>query len=539
MLLSSENPRRNPGNLVFTGQFLRLKLRLLANTFRRSPIQIVGIAIGLVYGLGAAFVAVAGLVGLRFVDARLAGSITVTLGALIVLGFLLVPLAFGVDDTLDPRAFSLFGIPTAKLATALAVAALVGVPALVVAIIAVAQVVTWTRDPLSTALALIGAVVIVVTCVLAARVATSVAAFLLATRRAREITGLVALLVIVSLSPFVALLATVDWGTDGLKLLSSVAGVLGWTPLGAVWSAPAEAAAGAPGLAVLKALIGIVFALLLWVAWRELVGWMLVTPQREARRRSYAGLGWFRLVPDTPTGAVAARSITYWLRDARYHTSLIAIPIAPLIFVVALAVAGVPWNILALIPVPAMCLFLSWAAHNDVAYDNTAIWLHLASDTSGRADRFGRLVPALIIGIPLVIIGSPVCASLFGDWAVLPSLMGVSFCVLFAGLGLSSVISARFPYPAVRPGDSPFAQPQASGTAAGLIQSLSFFAAIVVTLPPLGFAALGLAFGGAWSVGALLLGLVIGIAGLYFGVLWGGAIFTRRAPELLAFTLRN
>ena len=520
-------------------QFLGLKLRLLANIFRRSPIQIVGISFGLIYGLGAAIVTVAGLVALRLVNVHLAGSITVTLGAFIVLGFLLVPLAFGVDDTLDPRAFSLFGIPTTKLAASLAIAALIGVPALVVSIIALAQIITWSRNPLSTILAVIGAVVIVATCVLGARVSTSLAAYLLATRRARELTGMVALIVIVSLSPGIAVLASVNWGGNGQRLLSSFAGVVGWTPLGAVWSAPAEAAAGAPGLAIVKALIGIAFALLLWVAWRALVAWMLVTPQRESRQKSYAGLGWFRLLPDTPTGAVAARSITYWLRDARYHTSLIAIPVAPLIFVLALAVAGVPWNVLALIPVPAMCLFLSWSAHNDVAYDNSAIWLHVASNTDGAADRLGRIVPALSIGIPLVIIGSPICASLYGDWSVLPSLIGVSFCLLLAGLGLSSVISARFPYPAVRPGDSPFAQPQASGTAAGLIQSLSFFAAIVITLPPLGLAALGLAFGGAWNLASLLLGIALGLAGLYLGVVWGGAIFRKRGPELLAFTLRN
>ena len=34
-------------------QFLRLKLRLLANIFRRSPWQVVGIVIGLVYGVEA------------------------------------------------------------------------------------------------------------------------------------------------------------------------------------------------------------------------------------------------------------------------------------------------------------------------------------------------------------------------------------------------------------------------------------------------------------------------------------------------------
>lgn len=273
--------------------------------------------------------------------------------------------------------------------------------------------------------------------------------------------------------------------------------------------------------------------------WRWLVGLMLVTPQRQARAKKYAGLGWFGRLPDSPAGTIAARSITYWIRDARYHTSLVAIPLAPIIFVIALAVAGVPANVLALIPLPAMCLFLSWSSHNDVAYDNTAIWLHVASNVSGAADRFGRIVPPLALGIPLVLIGSPITAAFYGDWSVLPSVIGVSACILFAGLGLSSIISARFPYPAVRPGDSPFNQPQASGTAAGLIQSLAFFAAIVLTVPTLVLAALGFIIGPELHWAALILGLATGIGALLLGIRWGGRIFERRGPELLAFTLRN
>lgn len=49
-------------------QFLRLKLRLLANTLRRSPWQVVGIVIALFYGLGAALVAVGTLIVLRFAE---------------------------------------------------------------------------------------------------------------------------------------------------------------------------------------------------------------------------------------------------------------------------------------------------------------------------------------------------------------------------------------------------------------------------------------------------------------------------------------
>ena len=522
-------------------QFFGLKLRLLSNTFRRSPLQVFGILVGLIYALGAVGVTVAGLASLRQVEPVLAGSITVTVGSMIVLGFLLVPLAFGVDSSLDPRAFSLFGLPTSRLAAALALAGLIGLPALSITAIAIAQVVTWARDPLSMILAILSAVLIVATCLLGARVSSSIASVLLAARRAREVTTLLILIVLVLLAPAVALLASVNWDRKRLGVIKSVADVAGWTPLGVSWSAPAEAASGNGGVAVLKILIAIVVVGLLSLAWRALVGWLLVAPQRRERESNRVGLGWFGRLPDSPAGAIAARSITYWIRDARYHTALLAVPAAPLLFVIVLAVAGVPGLVLALIPVPVMCLFLSWLTHNDVSNDNSAVWLHLASNTSGWADRLGRLAPALVIGIPLIAIGSPISAAISGAEGALPSLIGVSSSLLFAGLGLSSVLSARFPYPSVRPGDSPFAQPQASGTGAGLIQSVSLVATIALSVPALWFALQGLLHPGVggWSLTSLLVGAVMGLALLGLGVIWGGHIFSRRAPELLAFTLRH
>ncbi|MHB1172388.1 MAG: hypothetical protein ACYCZY_07805 [Lacisediminihabitans sp.] len=520
-------------------QFLGLKLRLLANTFTRSPWQVVGIVIGLLYGLGAVVVVVAGLLALRFVDAEFAGSIVVTLGSVVVLGSLLVPLAFGVDDTIDPRNFSLFGIPSSRLATGLAVSALLGVPAIVITIIAAAQVVTWTRGTLPLLLAILGAVVIVVTCVLGARITTSLAAFVLAGRRARETSAMIAMIAIVSLSPLVAVLSAVDWRSNGPVVLAGIARVAGWTPLGAAWAAPADAANGSAGTAIAKALIGLAFAVILWFAWRALVAKMLVTPHREAEARRRAGLGWFGRFPHNPTGAVAARSMCYWFHDPRYRISLVMIPIVPVLMIVPLLIAGVWWQNLALIPIPVMCLFLTWSIHNDVAYDNTAIWLHIASNTSGWADRFGRVVPALILGIPLVLIGSPICAALYGDWRVLPFLLGLSLCILLGGLGLSSIMSARFPYPAARPGGSPFQQPQTSSTASALVQSFSFFAIVVGALPVVGLGVLGLMFGGWWHLAALVVGLILGLIGFFAGLRWGGRIFEKRGPELLAFSLRN
>ena len=519
--------------------FLRLKLRLLGNALRRSPMQVVGIVLALLYGLGAAVIAVSALVALRFADADIAGPIATIIGSVLMLGFLLVPLAFGVDDTLDPRRFETFGIRTSRLAGGLALAALIGVPSLVIIVIAIAQATTWSRGALPELLAAVGAVVIVASCVLGARVTTSIAAFVLSSRRAREATGFITIVVIVLLAPLVVFLASLDWAKDGEGVLSNIARVAGWTPLGAAWAAPADAAVGSNGTALAKAAIGIAFAVILWFAWRALVAKMLVTPEREPQARHESGLGWFRRMPDTPAGAIAARSISYWFRDPRYRISLVMVPIVPVLLILPLYTAGVWWQNLALIPVPVMCLFLTWSIHNDIAYDHNAIWLHVASNTSGWADRFGRTVPALILGIPLILIGSPICVALFGDWTVLPSLLGVSFCVLFIGLGLSSVTSALFPYPAVRPGDGPFMQPQSSGTVAALAQSLSFFAIILISLPVVAFAWLGFLFGVGWHFGAFFLGLAIGLAGFFGGLAWGGRIFARRAPELLAFMLRN
>jgi len=206
---------------------------------------------------------------------------------------------------------------------------------------------------------------------------------------------------------------------------------------------------------------------------------------------------------------------------------------------VPLLIIEIPTNILALIPVPVMALFLGWSVHNDTAYDNTAIWLHIVSGTSGRADRIGRVVPPLVVGIPLLVIAALICAPLYGDEGVLPALIGVGLGLLFTGLGLSSVGSAQFPYPAVRPGDSPFAAPQAVGTASSLIQSLSFTVTLILASPTLIFAGLALFFPGWWSLLSLIAGLLLGALFLWLGILWGGHIFNRRAPEILSASVRN
>ncbi|WP_309617471.1 hypothetical protein [Salinibacterium sp.] len=521
-------------------QFLHLKLTLFANTFRRSPVQLFGMILAAVWGLGAAGVLTAGLFALRLSTPDVARVVVVVCGTLIVLGFLLLPLAFGVDDTIDPRRFALFGIPTDRLALGLAVAAGLSVPTLVIVVLSLAQVVTWGRGPLPVLVAIISAVLIVPTCVLAARVSTAVASTFLSSRRARDASGIVFVLMLAIAAPAVALLATVDWESQGLPIMRRIAAIADWTPLGSAWSAPGDIVLGFGGQAVLKLLISATFLVVLWFSWRGLVAMMLTRSDREARSHRYTSLGWFGRVPATPAGAIAARSLSYWGRDARYRVSLAVIPVVPIVMVAALLVGGVPAEFIVWVPVPVMCLFLGWTVHNDIAHDSSAFWLHVSSTTRGVDDRGGRIVPALLLGVPLVVIGSLVTVLVSGDSATLPGLIGLSACLLLVGLGISSVISAAFPYPAVHPGDSPFAQPQAVGAAGSVIQSLSFVTTIVIAAPVVWLMVLSLLNPGEqWQLAALGAGILIGIIVLVVGLVWGGHIVSKRGPELLAFTLRN
>jgi ABC-2 type transport system permease protein len=520
-----------------TALLVRLKLRLLVNQFRRSPWQVVGLVLALVYGAGITALLVAMLIALRFASVQLATAVTVGGGSVAVLAFLIVPVFVGIDDTLDPRRFALLGIERTRLAVALAVSGIVGVPALALLLVAFAAVATWSRTPGSALAALICVPCIVLTCVLLSRIGAGAAGLLLSTRRSREAVAAVLVIGVSLLAPLVVLLTNLDLGRRALEGVGDVAAVLGWTPLGAAWAAPASLAAGrASGIAQLA--IALATVVVLAVVWRALVGAALVTPGRQAKPQTLAGIGWFGRLPATPRGAIAARAASYWARDVRYRVSAISIPVTPIVLVLVLGLAGVPGSLLALLPVPVVALFLGWATHNDIAYDHTAIWLHVAAGVRGVDDRIGRLAPVLVVGLPVLIAGSFVSAAIAGRLLLAAPLIGVSCCILLAGMGLGGISSALMPYPVPRPGSSPFQQPNSSGGLAALVQSALFLLQLVVSAPAIVLAVLAYQGGGGWAWASLAVGLVVGVGVLWWGTSAGGRIFERRGPELLASALR-
>jgi ABC-2 type transport system permease protein len=516
-------------------QLLRLRLQATLGALRRTPRQMTGLLLGIGLSIAVVWILGLGLFGLRFGDAGNVRDLLVVTGSFVILGFATVPLLFRLEDPMDPRSFALFGMEPRRLAAGLALTGLISVPSIVVAVLSLATVVTWSRGALPVVLAVVCALLAVATCVLASRVVIAVGSVFLSQRRTREFTGMLWLLVIVLVLPAVALLATMDWGNSGLTVYGRAASVVSWTPFGAVWSAPGDAAAGDAGVALLKTAIAAVTVALLWLAWQRLVAKLLVSPVREAPTKSFGGLGWFDALPAGPVGVIAARSLTYWSRDSRYLAPLLIIPVVPFLMIAPLLVAGVPAQPLALLPLPVMCLFLGWSLHNELALDSSAVWLHVSSGVRGWADRLGRTTPILLIGVVLIVGGSAVTAMVFGDWRVFPSVVGISASLLLVGVGLSSIVSARLPYAAVLPGDSPFQQPQTSGGSAVLSQSISLFGTLLLSLPTVWFAARALVESPSWHVVALLCGLGTGLIVLVLGVLVGGRVFDRRGPEIVGF----
>lgn len=470
--------------------FLRLRLTAARNAHRRRPAALLGLLLwlaALTLGTITAVRILTDAATTQTIDGAPPALATTAmlLGSTLTLLCLVVPLVLGADDRNDPRQYATLGLTPNRVATGLAAATLASPTGLALTIIATAHAIAWGSHPDAVGFAIASIPLIVATGLLAIRVTTSLSALLLASRQARDIAALTTFASLVIIAPAAVLTAYSDWGPASLTDPVALTSILARTPLGAAWAAPADAAHGNPGAAWGSLGLALLYLAALALAWRVLVGILLVTPVRERAETGRNHLGWFDATTPTPAGVVGARSATYWGRDPRYRTSAAAVPVIPLVIVAALAIAGIPLTYLALIVVPIMCLFLGWSTtHNDLAHDHSALWLHIAAHTRGAHDRLGRLLPPLLIGIPLIAVGSPLTALLYGDLDAAWSVAAVSTATLLITLGISSVYSVTAPYPAAHPGNSAFEQPQTADTGAFGAQAGGFCSPCCSPPPP-------------------------------------------------------
>jgi ABC-2 type transport system permease protein len=513
---------------------VRLKLTLLRNGLRRSVWKVVGLVLGVLYTLFLLLLAVVGLVLLgRQDDPELTRTVLVLAGALLVAGWWLLPLvAFGVDSTLDPDRFRLFSVPRRALLVGLALAGLVGLPGAATTVLGLASSLAWWRQPAAVLAGVVGGVLGVALCVVGSRAVTTLVAPLVGGRRFREVAAVLAIVPLMLAGPIVlGVTAGLSAVADGLP---GVAVVVGWTPLGAPWALAADVADGAWLAALARLGIGLGVLAVLVVVWDRSLSAAMVRPGGGGRVSRSAGLGFFDRVPATPTGAVAARCLTYWVRDSRYAAAVAVVPVLVLLLwflsrggAVVLG-AGV-----------VVAFVMGWSLSADVAYDDTAFWTHVAAPVDGRVDRTGRAVAGLVVGGVVVLATDVLMLGVSGRWDATVPVLGMSLGVLAVGVGASSVYSARVVYPVPKPGDNPFSTPQGTSFAVMLTQSVGMLVLLAVCLPTVGLGIAAVVTGHVvLHVLTLVVGLGVGVAALVLGVRLGAAVYDRRAPELLA-TMRS
>ncbi|WP_432548589.1 hypothetical protein [Kineococcus sp. SYSU DK004] len=521
-----------------------LKLLLLRNGLRRSPWQVVALVLGLLWGLGVVVLLGAGLVALRFAGVDVARPVVVGAGALAVLGWALVPLvAFGVDETLDPARFATFGVPRRRLVPGLLLAGLIGGPGVVTLLLALTTAVTWGTSPGAVLVALVAALLATLTCVAASRATTTAAAGVLRSRRTRDVLLVVGGLLLISTGPGINVL--IARAGDLAALAGAVVDVVAWTPLGYPWAAGADAAQGRWGTALLRLLLAAATLALLLLGWGAALGAAGGGPTGGSSRAAAATAGRGladRLVarlPAVPAVAVAHRCLVYWRRDPRYLISTASLLVVPLLLVVIPLAQGGDVGAWLLAAGPAVAFLTGWSLHDDVAYDHSAFALHVSAGVRGRDDRAGRALAAGCWQLPVVVLLAVVPAAAGGRWALLPAVLGLSLALYGAGLGVSCVSSALAPYPAAPPGGNPFQTPRGAAAATLVAQLVTTLVTAVVALPTAA-AAVATLLGVTWAGWlALLLGAATGALAVRTGIVQGGRVLDRRAPEVLATVSRS
>ena len=519
---------------------LSLRWTSLRHNLRREPWRLVLLVLGGLWSLAMIPSLLGGVVWLGGQPADVAGPVIIVAGTLVTLGWALVPVAVpSLDDTLDIDRFAAFGVPVERLVPGLIASTVLGLPTVLTAVVTLAPVLAWwwAGEPVAAAVAVLAAPTALLTCLVAARLTTSTVRRLLATRAGRRLAALVGAAVVVAVAAWVRHLASL--GLEGaLERLPDATATLGWTPVAAAWAAPAVAAAGDLPGAVIRLVIAAAAGLGgAWWWGRALHRWLVDPPpatDRVRRRRD-------TMVPRRPwptpgldaAAAIARRGWRSWTSDPRHLGSLVAGVVFPLAIVV-LAVAATGLTDLAVAAGVMMAGSVGWGRHNDVAFDGTAFWMHVAAAVPGWVDRLGRAVATALWAGPLVAVVGAAGALVAGRPELVPAAVGSALGVLGAGLAASALLSSLLPYPVPGAGDNPFTA-QTGAVGAGIVAQLVSITVTTVLITPVAWL-FGLTVVArpelTWVAGAV--GVVVGAAALAAGILLGGMVHDARSVRNLA-----
>lgn len=517
-----------------------LRWRQLGHQLVRNPWMIVSLVIFGLMALGLLGLLASGVLALRAFAPEAAGAVMVIAGSILTLGWWIGAILTSSDELLAPERFALLPVRAGALLPGLVAASALGIGGIGTVIALLLMLIAWSASPLALVAAVLMIPVAFAVCVLGARVVAGLLASWLAGRRTRDLVAIVAVLLLSSsglvLSAGLQAIASLD---DPLAAFGGITRVLAWTPVGAAFGVPAAVASGQWGIAAAQLAIALATTGALWLAARAMLAARLVSPiLNRGGGRIRGGATLDRLLPATPVGAIAARSLRYRRRDPRHILNTLMLVILP-VLVIAPALLGstdVELGVLGdgIVLAPSIgALMIATILQLDVAYDNDAVALHVFAGVRGADDRAGRVLGLGIIAVPTVIVLSIGACALTGAWQLLPAALGSSLGLGLASAGAGALVGAWLPGRA----PAPEANPLGRGSSGG-VQSL---VALLVMAPMtliVGGPAFGFAIAALWNpaLGWVSLACGLGLGGLavWGGIRWGGQVLDRRWPELLA-----
>lgn len=510
---------------------IRLRWRLWSRLVQRNTGLLVSTVLGVLVGLGLTAAAVGALVALRFVTADLRPLAVLALAGVTLSWTVMSVLAAAADSTVDPSRFAVLPVAPRALARGLLAAALTGIPPVLLGVVALSTLVTWSDSLAGVLAALVSAVLGVLLTVLLSRVVVGLLAGVMAGRRGRAVGAAAISLVAVSPAGLGILLGS-NLPTETLTTadLDAVARTVGWTPVGWAWAIPMHVTSGSPAAAAAATGLVVTTLAALWLGYERQVTRALTAPLRSVGDQRIRGRGlilrWARF---GVLGVVAARRLVMWRRDTRLVTVAVQSLVLPVLLVGQSLLTGETWS--ARIALLVLAVLSGLTLLNDLAYDGTSWTTHVIADVRGWQDRLGRVIGTALLYVPLLAILYAVLAALgmVGGGVRWPALVVVA---LGSGLGTASLVGALMPGVAPKPGGNPFASTTGSG-AQGLIGGLVAFVIPILCLIPVAIGSLlvpetALAQGLFLSVSVLwAVGLLAG------GIVLGGRRLDARAPEML------
>ncbi|MBT1162064.1 MULTISPECIES: ABC transporter permease [Bifidobacterium] len=484
---------------------VRMRWALTWATLRKSVWQTIGYAIALVMAAGTVVgVAVmAWFIGdlPPFVPSQAPGfppvnilgpsgvvnSVVVLVGAFLTLAVgLFQIMLIGEGSTMSPRKFALYGIPDRELQFGLLLSGLTGTPA----ITGLLSLMLWAMafrmfGPAIVIVALAAAPIAVLTMMSVSKMLLSLSTVLVTSKRGTGVFYIVIVMLFVSLMQIPSIVLN-SGAADGFSLdgVALVASLVAWTPFGAPFQLPYDAMLG--DWPVLLARIAILA--IAWILCFMVCTWCLrrerLTVGAGDKAVKTKGIGAFGWMPDSPSGAVSARLLTYLRRDPRQAMMFVM----PVFFLVifslqAHGISGIVWQVL---------IWSGWGMaiveSNGLAYDGRGFTMQVIAGVPGFTDRIGRVrVYASIIVVYMAILFVAV-AVITGDWARPGGLVtGLTFAaaglgVAFSGLGLAEITSCVLMYP-VASMDKPFSSPQGRMVAQGFFPFVYLIGSFLAMLP--------------------------------------------------------